>query len=319
MAAIIAHSGLYRLHLHAAAASGLDVAAAPTMPKTTMKQRAGRPTTAPLYLLRLPGLLSPADLDRLARHTKEIAFSTAYEDLHVGHVDRFIWRPPRTRSKSAAAAAGSSGGTAALTGDSDDSEDVDFDPGDPDPCSCFADECPQWLFQKLKVAVREGAHRWPSALPDFSFGRVRYEHIHGMRYGVGDRKSWHLDAFPKSKRPKGPPGYEDARALSVVVCLEPCESGGEFEVVRGSAPEMLAKDQPAGRPEVVPLGAGDAVVFPSKRLMHQVSAVTHGQRKSLALFARTPITIIAQESDSDADLESDESQSNSDCELDDDE
>ena len=49
----------------------------------------------------------------------------------------------------------------------------------------------------------------------------------------------HLDAFPKSKRPKGPPGYEDARALSVVVCLEPCEAGGEFEVVRGSAPAML--------------------------------------------------------------------------------
>ena len=132
----------------------------------------------------------------------------------------------------------------------------------------------------------------------------------------------HLDAFPKSKRPKGPPGYEDARALSVVVCLEPCEAGGEFEVVRGSAPAMLPTGvvranackypvtiheltgvvccyQPVGKPEAIPLGAGDAVVFPSKRLMHQVAAVTRGQRKSLALFARTPSKIVRSAYDSD--------------------
>ena len=70
-------------------------------------------------------------------------------------------------------------------------------------------------------------------------------------------------------------------------------------MVRGSAPEMLASGVPQGLPEAVPLRAGDAVVFPSKRLMHQVSAVTLGRRKSIALFARTPSKpVAAQESDS---------------------
>ena len=209
-------------------------------------------------MLRLPSLLSSADLARLALHTKDIAFSTAFEDRHVGHVGRFVWRPPSTRRPNKAADASdarSSGAAGELSDDldlDDDEEeggDGDFDPHDPDPCSCYADsECPQWLFRKLKVAVREGAKKWPSALPDYRSGGVRYENIHGMCYGPGDRKSWHLDAFPKSKRPKGPPGYEDARALSVVVCLEPCQAGGEFEVVRGSAPPTL----PTGEVRIIP-------------------------------------------------------------------
>ena len=33
----------------------------------------------------------------------------------------------------------------------------------------------QWLFRKLTVAVREGAAKWPSALPTYSSGGVRYE------------------------------------------------------------------------------------------------------------------------------------------------
>ena len=108
-----------------------------------------------------------------------------------------------------------------------------------DPCSCFAHhgDCPQFLFKRLKAAVREGARKWPSALPAFSSGRVRYENVHAMSYGVGDKKSWHLDAFPASKRPKGPPGFEDARALSVVVCLEPCDAGGVFEARAGRVTE----------------------------------------------------------------------------------
>ena len=75
--------------------------------------------------------------------------------------------------------------------DDSDADDDDFDPDDPDPCSCYAaSECPQWLFRKLTVAVREGAAKWPSALPNFSSGAVRYENIHGMCYGPGDKKSW---------------------------------------------------------------------------------------------------------------------------------
>ena len=75
--------------------------------------------------------------------------------------------------------------------DDSDADDDDFDPDDPDPCSCYAaSECPQWLFRKLTVAVREGAAKWPSALPNFSSGGVRYEQIHGMCYGPGDKKSW---------------------------------------------------------------------------------------------------------------------------------
>lgn len=298
------------------------------MPK---RKPAPRPSAAPLYLLRLPSLLSARDLARLALHTKDISFSTAFEDRHVGHVGRFIWRPPSTRSKSTATGAGRGAKVSSdtcdlsdlvaspdlddddldddLDDDFDDSDedDEDFDPSDPDPCSCYASaECPQWLFRKLKVAVRKGASKWPSALPDYSSGGVRYENIHGMCYGVGDRKSWHLDAFPKSKRPRGPPSYEDARALSVVVCLVPCEAGGDFEVVRGSAPLTLATGEPVGRPEAIPLSAGDAIVFPSKRLMHQVAAVTCGQRKSLAIFARTPAQGPQRSAyDSDDDLDDD--------------
>ena len=59
------------------------------------------------------------------------------------------------------------------------------------------------------------------------------------------------------------------------------------------------RQQPVGKPEAIPLAAGDAVVFPSKRLMHQVAAVTRGQRKSLALFARTPSKIVRSDSDDD--------------------
>ena len=263
-----------------------------------------RKKKAPLYLLKLPALLSSADLTRLARLTEGVTFSPAYEDRHIGTVDRYTWRPPRAKVASS--------GTAATfvcddDDDDDDDDDEDFDPNDPDPCSCFASaDCPQWLFRKLKAAVREGARRWPSALPSFSRGRVRYENIHAMRYGVGDCKSWHLDAFPKSKRPKGLPSYEDARALSVVVCLKPCDGGGEFQVVRGSAPGMLASGEPVGKPISIPLAAGDAVVFPAKRLMHQISAVTRGQRKSIAVFARIPTKEFAQESDESADSDFDE-------------
>jgi len=57
--------------------------------------------------------------------------------------------------------------------------------------------------------------------------------------------------------------------------------------------------QPVGKPEAIPLVVGDVVVFPSKRLMHQVAAVTRGQRKSLALFARTPSKIVRSAYDSD--------------------
>ena len=45
-----------------------------------MATKRKKPSAAPLYVLRLPNLLSSADLARLARHTKDIEFSTAFED-----------------------------------------------------------------------------------------------------------------------------------------------------------------------------------------------------------------------------------------------
>ena len=45
-----------------------------------MATKRKKPSAAPLYVLRLPNLLSSADLARLASHTKDIQFSTAFED-----------------------------------------------------------------------------------------------------------------------------------------------------------------------------------------------------------------------------------------------
>lgn len=137
--------------------------------------------------------------------------------------------------------------------------------------------CPQWLFEKLLTAVRRGREAWPKVLPDMD---GPFEDVQYASYEKGEHyKQWHLDGKPNDLRDGE---TEDFRALSVVVLLRPAEDGGVFETYAGTGMKAFEKKKVV----TVPLLAGDAIVFPSQRLWHRVTAVEQGTRSSLVLWAQ---------------------------------
>lgn len=117
-----------------------------------------------------------------------------------------------------------------------------------------------WLYDKL-MSLAEIANRelWNFDLVS-TVDSIQYtEYLEG-----GGHYDYHLDIGA---------GSASLRKLSLVVQLsDPSEyEGGTFEILRGKTPEPLPKNQ------------GAVLLFPSY-LMHRVTPVTKGLRRSLVLW-----------------------------------
>jgi len=137
-------------------------------------------------------------------------------------------------------------------------------------------EC-AWLHQRLAEITRcVGNAEWPLLRVDAA-GQLQceYEETQYAVYGPNQHfKAWHQDAYEDGHDP------EDARQITIVVMLSQrsAYTGGQLQAkLKG----------PDGRkvPRVMRLEAGDAAVFPAKRLVHRVTAVKTGTRKTLVFWA----------------------------------
>lgn len=134
-----------------------------------------------------------------------------------------------------------------------------------------------WLHERLVELTRRVANvEWPMLKTDHRGEPIcDYEDTQYAVYGPNQHfKAWHQDAFADGHDP------EDARQVTIVVMVTGRESytGGELQAKLPG---------PNGKKVIRPMrmGAGDAVIFPAKRLEHRVSAVKTGIRKTLVFWA----------------------------------
>jgi len=160
-------------------------------------------------------------------------------------------------------------------GDSDDERKARYNDRDSSVSWFNAEvECPS-VQRQLQLLVKEANQRWPIIQVEKS-GELActYEDVQYSVYGPGQHfHAWHQDAFEKGHDP------EDARQITVVLMLSRRSdyTGGNFQA------KVKVKDRKVTR--CVPLDLGDALVFPSKKLMHRVSVVKSGLRKTLVFWA----------------------------------
>ncbi|CAJ1408540.1 unnamed protein product [Effrenium voratum] len=181
--------------------------------------------------------------------------------LLLAHLKRKRPRPAKMKNEGA--------------GDSDDERKARY--ADRDSCISWFNieaECP-FVHQRLKKLVREGNNHWPIIKVD---GRgellCTYEDTQYAVYGPGQHfNAWHQDAFAKGNDP------EDARQMTVVLMLSErgAYTGGEFQAKVKMPIRKVTRS--------ISLDAGDALLFPAKRLMHRVSKVKSGTRKTLVFWA----------------------------------
>jgi PKHD-type hydroxylase len=119
------------------------------------------------------------------------------------------------------------------------------------------DNTTEWIFRRLHAALHQLNH-------SYQFHLSGFEPLQIATYNVGGHYGWHIDIGE---------GRLSTRKLSLVIQLtEPSEyEGGELE--------FMNMDQKASR-EI-----GTLIAFPSY-LMHRVTPVTRGVRKSLASWIR---------------------------------
>ena len=130
---------------------------------------------------------------------------------------------------------------------------------------------PAWFIKKIKTvgqyANNEFGRICPIKLDSQKKWRPKYEDIQYSVYPPGGHYgAWHTDASGDSK------DEEDTRCLSIVLLLQSCEKGGEFQV------------KIKGKQCTVFLEAGDVVLFPAKHLEHRVTKCLKGVRKSLVTW-----------------------------------
>lgn len=138
------------------------------------------------------------------------------------------------------------------------------------------EQCPVLHDQVVRLVEEVGNVQWPLLKADFA-GRptCTYEETQFTVYGPGQHfQAWHQDAYAEGNDP------EDARQLTIVIMLTARSAyrGGHFEVkVPGPNTRKVVR-KPL-------LEAGDAILFPAKRLLHRVSPVQTGIRKTLVTWA----------------------------------
>lgn len=122
----------------------------------------------------------------------------------------------------------------------------------------------QSIFERMETVLR-GVNE-----DLFGFTLTSLEPIQYTIYGHGDYYGWHMD-----RRDPRIAGDGATRKLSCSLLLNDDFAGGTFEVMVGRTPQ------------IVPLTAGEVVIFPSW-LLHQVTPVTEGVRRSLVVWAQGP-------------------------------
>lgn len=125
-----------------------------------------------------------------------------------------------------------------------------------------ADERTHWVYNMLEQYMRSANEEmWGFDLTTLN------DDIQYTEYDAADSGyyGWHADIGPDELA---------LRKLTLVVQLsDPGEyEGGDFQIMKGNTPEVLPKTK------------GTAVLFPSY-IMHQVTPVTKGKRRSLVLWA----------------------------------
>lgn len=146
-----------------------------------------------------------------------------------------------------------------------------------------------WLADRFRDVVEEvGRAKWPRIVPR----RWTAEPVQDAEYPAGGHyASWHVDSSVGS--------LTEARELSIVAMVSSREKfeGGELEV---KVPAGGAKK--GHKVQTVRLEAGEAIVFPAKKLLHHVTPVTKGRRRTLVYWAAKH----SDDSDSDSDADSSE-------------
>lgn len=137
-------------------------------------------------------------------------------------------------------------------------------------------ECLPLHERLVDLTRRVGNKEWPMLKVDTT-GRLQceFEDTQYALYGPDQHfKAWHQDAYEDGNDP------EDARQITVVTMLSDrgAYTAGMFQAkVSGSSGKKVVKS--------VKLEAGDALIFPAKRLIHRVSTVKTGLRKTLVSWA----------------------------------
>lgn len=122
------------------------------------------------------------------------------------------------------------------------------------------DEYSAWLYDKMvDLAIKANNELW-----DFNLHSVLDSIQYTEYYNDGGHYDWHVDVGP---------GSINHRKISITVQLSDPEEyeGGDFELWTG------------GEFKTLPKSKGDVIIFPSF-LMHRITPITKGTRKSLVLW-----------------------------------
>mmetsp|Transcript_12363 Transcript_12363/g.29035 ORF Transcript_12363/g.29035 Transcript_12363/m.29035 type:complete len:262 (-) Transcript_12363:23-808(-) len=135
-----------------------------------------------------------------------------------------------------------------------------------------------WLHNAFVDVVREvGNAEWPILQTGLS-GQLMCE-FEDTQYAVYGEKqhfrAWHQDAFEEGNDP------EDARQMTIVLMVSPKSdyTGGQLQakVAGGRNGRKVIRS--------LDLDEGDMAVFPAKRLLHRVTEVKSGLRRTLVFWA----------------------------------
>lgn len=123
-----------------------------------------------------------------------------------------------------------------------------------------------WIFDRLNFILQNSNEKF------YNFDLNGYDTIQYTVYNEEGNYGWHMDMCLDTKL-----GYGESRKLSLTLLLNDDFEGGEFQVNNGSEKT----------PITVPTKKGRAILFPSW-MIHQVTPVTKGKRKSLVVWVFGP-------------------------------
>eukprot|EP00439_Symbiodinium_sp_Y106_P051873 s2187_g6.t3 len=201
------------------------------------------------------------------RHSSYVVVKSALSAAELSALDRVLRRkrPKAAKMKNEGA------------GESDDERKARYDDRDSNISWLKPQkECPL-MYQKLKDLVRDVANKeWPLFQVDGAGEPIcTYEDAQYTVYRESQHfQAWHQDAFEKGNDP------EDARQITVVLMLSDSSNytGGSFQAKVPNAAKRKVT-------QCIAMDAGDALIFPAKRLMHRVTVVKSGVRKTLVMWA----------------------------------
>jgi PKHD-type hydroxylase len=137
---------------------------------------------------------------------------------------------------------------------------------------CNVNEKTHWIFDRLNQVIdRLNSRFYNFDLNGYSF--FQYTEYYGHELGKYD---WHMDSYLGGH----PNGFTESRKLSITLLLnEPGVDfeGGNFEINKGSQND----------PDIIDIKKGMLIAFPSF-LIHRVTPVTKGTRKSIVIWVQGP-------------------------------